>query len=228
MVIGPVTGAAFPRFSELVARGNTVALAQTYHKITQLLSVMVIPPSLVLALFAEHVVLLWTRDVATTAAVGSLVALLVIGNMLNGLTHPASFLQLAHGWMRLSLMANSVFILILVPAVYVFVPAYGAIAAPLIWITLNVGYVVLLVPLMHRRLLPAEMWRWYRQDVCAPALAALAAAGFIRLLTPDAALEKPFESAVVLAAAAFSTLLAATLATPLGRSQLRHYFRPVT
>jgi hypothetical protein len=72
------------------------------------------------------------------------------------------------------------------------------------------------------------MWRWYRQDVCAPALAALAAAGFIRLLTPDAALEKPFESAVVLAAAAFSTLLAATLATPLGRSQLRHYFRPVT
>ena len=228
MVIGPITGVAFPRFSELVARGNTVALAEMYHKFSQLLSVMVIPPSLVLALFSQDVLLLWTRDVATTAAVGSLVSLLVIGNMLNGLTHPASFLQLAHGWMRLSLMANTVFILVLVPAVYVFVSAYGAIAAPLIWIILNVGYIVLLLPLMHRKLLPAEMWRWYRQDVFAPALAALASAGLVRLLTPGAALDKPLQSVAILATAAFTTLLAATLSTPLGRSQLRRYFRTVT
>ena len=227
IVIGPISTAAYPRLTELVVRGETATLAEAYHKFSQMLTLMVVPAALVLSLFSEHVLLLWTRNVATTAAVAPLVSLLVIGTMLNGLMHIPYTLQLAHGWTRFAIIMNTVSVLVLVPAIYIGVSAYGVIAAAVIWIILNTGYVALALPFMHRRLLPAEMWRWYGQDVIAPALAAFSAAGFVRVLSSAPTLDKPVESMALLAVAAVFALAAAIVATPLGRSQLRHYIRPI-
>jgi O-antigen/teichoic acid export membrane protein len=155
-----------------------------------------------------------------------LVSLLVIGTMFNGLMYTPYTLQLANGWTRLAVMVNTVSVLLLVPAIYIGVAAYGATAAAVIWIILNMGYVVVALPLMHRRLLRAEMWRWYGQDVFAPGLAVFAAAGFVRLLAPSPTLEKPLESMAALAVAAVAALGAAIMTTPLGRSQICSYFRP--
>ena len=104
---------------------------------------------------------------------------------------------------------------------------YGVEAAAMAWILLNAGYVIIGLPLMHRRLLPAEKWRWYGQDVLVPMCAALVPLLVIRVLTSPAALSQPLESVVVLAAATITVLVAAILVTPLGRSQVHSYFRPV-
>jgi O-antigen/teichoic acid export membrane protein len=226
LLISPISNATYPRLTELVARGETSALAESYHKFSQLITLMIVPAALVLSLFAGHVLMLWTRDVTTTASVAPLVSLLVIGTMFNGLMYTPYTLQLANGWTRLTVTANAVSVLLLAPAIYIGVSAYGATAAAVIWIILNMGYVAVALPVMHRRLLRAEMWRWYGQDVFVPGLAAFAAAGFVRLLAPVPALERPFESIAVLAAAAVAALGAAIVATPLGRSQVYSYFRP--
>lgn len=228
MLIAPIGNATYPRLTELVARGETTTLVETYHKFSQLLTVMVVPAALVLSMFSEHVLLQWTRNVATTESVAPLVSLLVIGTMFNGLMYTPHILQLAYGWTRLAVMVNTVSVLVLVPAIYIGVSAYGATAAAVIWVILNAGYIALVLPLMHRRLLTAEMWRWYGQDVFIPASAALATVGFVRILAPSPVLDRPFESIVAVGAAAVTALAAATLATPLGRSQLCRYFRPAT
>jgi O-antigen/teichoic acid export membrane protein len=228
MLIAPISNATYPRLTELVARGETAALTESYHKFSQMVTMIIVPAAIVLSLFSEHVLLLWTRNVVTTSAVGPLVSLLAIGTMFNGLMYTPYTLQLANGWTRLAITVNTVSVLLLVPAIYIGVAAYGATAAAAIWIILNVGYIAVALPLMHRRLLRTEMWRWYGQDVFAPGLAALAAASFVRLLAPAPAIERPLEGITALAVAAIAALGAAIIATPLGRSQICSYFRPAT
>ena len=70
--------------------------------------------------------------------------------------------------MRINLAA----VVLLVPAILWVVPRYGAFGAACLWIALNAVYVIIGIQLMHRRLLPAEKWRWYLRDVGLPATAA--------------------------------------------------------
>lgn len=224
-LVAPISTVSSPRLAELVARGDIVALAEMYHKFSQMITLIVVPTALVLALFSDDVLLLWTRDNATTAAVASLVSLLVIGNMLNSFTLMPFFLQLAYGWTRFAIVAMIISVLAVVPITYIGISAYGVIAAPIIWIIFNVGYIAIALPLMHRKLLPAEKWRWYGQDVFMPAIAVFTVVGFVRILMPAPILDKPLESVFAIAIAATAALATAIVATPLGRSQLRQYFR---
>jgi hypothetical protein len=45
---------------------------------------------------------------------------------------------------------------------------FGGVGAAFVWLALNLGYVAIGIPLMHRRLLPTEMSRWYWVDVLPP------------------------------------------------------------
>lgn len=219
VIVEPIRNATYPRLTQLVALGDRSALAEAYHSYSQLLTLMIVPVSLVLSLFAGHILLLWTRDATTTQAVAPLASLLVIGSMLNGLMHTPYTLQLAHGWTRLTLVTNLIAVLILVPGIYLAVSTKGAPGAAMMWIILNAGYVALAVPAMHRRLLPGEMWRWYREDVGIPATATCAVVALARLVFPDPTLERPLQGIFLVLAVAVLAQLAGILATPVGRQQ---------
>ena len=227
VMVVPLNNAIYPRLTELVVQGGQQQLAAAYHRYCQALTLALVPAALVLAFFSDHLVLLWTRDVELTHAVAPLVSLLAIGNMLNGLMNLPYSLQLAHGWTRLAVTVNLVAVVLLVPAIYIGVQAFGVVAAPVVWIMLNSGYVVIGVPLIHRKLLSTEMWRWYGQDVFMPAFAAFAAAALVRIATPDAVLDKPLEVIAGVLVAAALALFAAIVASPLGRNQLNGYCRSI-
>ena len=214
----------------MIARGEQSKLTEEYHKYAQILTISIIPAALVMTMFSGHLLLMWTRNVTTTASVAPLVTLLAIGTALNGLMYLPHALQVASGWTRIGVQVNAVSVVVLLPCIYFGVSAFGPFAAAVIWIVLNVGYFVLVIPLMHRKLLPTEMRRWYSQDVFAPFLAALAAEGLIWILAGSPELGNPGMSMLVLATAGMAGLLAALLATPLGRNQLKSltqhpYFR---
>lgn len=223
MLVAPVSNAANPRLTQLVALGDAASLAAVYHKFSQMLTLAVVPAALILALLSDHVLLLWTRDVTTTAEVAPLASLLAIGTMLNGLMYAPFTLQLAHGWTRLTLIVTSVSVLILIPAIYVCVSEYGAVAAAVIWVVHNVLTIAFVVPIMHRKLLPSELWNWYRQDVFVPTFAAFTAIGLVRFFSPSPALEKPVESMAVLAVASSLSLAVVIWLLPIGKSQARHF-----
>jgi O-antigen/teichoic acid export membrane protein len=225
VVIEPIRNATYPRLTQLVVLGDRSALAEAYHSYSQLLTLMIVPASLVLSLFSGHVLLLWTRDWTTTQTVAPLASLLVIGSMLNGLMHTPYTLQLAHGWTRLTVVTNVIAVLILVPAIYLAVSAKGAPGAAMIWIILNAGYIALAVPAMHRRLLPGEMRRWYWQDVGIPTTATCAVVALARLALPEPALENPMQSVAAVLAVAVAAQLVGTLATPAGRNWLADQIR---
>ena len=224
IALTPINNAIYPRLVELVAQGETAALADSYHKFSQALTLAVVPAAFILALFSRTILLLWTRDQVTTDFAAPLVTLLVIGNTFNALMHNPYSLQLAYGWTRFTVIANTIAVFLLVPAIYLGVSKFGALAAAIIWIFLNVGYIIVAVPLMHRKLLRTEMWRWYVQDISVPAIAALGSAALFYFWAPTPVLNKPIESICFLGMASLATLSSAVLVTPLGRNLLREQF----
>lgn len=170
---GLVSSAVFPRFVELAARRDTAALNRLYHESSQLLSLLVVPFVAVVVAFANPILLIWTgrANIATSGA--PILAVLALGCGLNGLMGLPLSLQLAYGWTRLSIYKNIVAVVLVTPLLFFLVARYGAIGAAITWVVLNAGYFLLEVPVMHRRILRTEMWRWYFIDVARPVLPAV-------------------------------------------------------
>jgi O-antigen/teichoic acid export membrane protein len=168
MLVGPVFNALFPKFSSLVALNDEAELIRLYHQGTQLMAVIVLPVALVIAFFSYDILLLWTGVEITARTVSPIVSILIIGMALNSLMTLPYALQLSHGWTSIGLRINTFLIITLVPAIYYMTTHYGALGAAAIWVTLNIIYMVIGVPLTHHRLLRSEMRRWFLHDIMPP------------------------------------------------------------
>ena len=60
LLASPIQVAVFPRFSQLVSKGDEKELARLYHVSCQWVSLAVIPVAALIALFSEDILLLWT------------------------------------------------------------------------------------------------------------------------------------------------------------------------
>lgn len=181
---GPIFSGTYPRFINLVAVGANEELTNLYHNAAQLLSVTVLPAALVVALFSQEILLLWTRSPVTVGHTHLLVSILVAGTAINGILNIPYALQLAYGWTRLAFLGNLVSVLLLVPLMIALTKWYGAVGAASVWVILNIGYILVSIPIMHRRFLPSEKWRWYSVDVGLPFGVAFLVAGAFRLILP--------------------------------------------
>ncbi len=177
--------ALFPSFSQRVAVGDIEGLKHLYHRSCQLMSVLIFPVAVLVALFAREILMIWIRNPVTVANTHILVSLLIIGTALNGLMNLPYALQLAHGWTSLAFYTNVISVIVLIPLLVVVTSYYGALGAAMIWIALNSGYVIIAIQVMHRRLLIGEQWRWYFEDVGLPLTATLIVIGVGRLLIQD-------------------------------------------
>ncbi len=181
-VITPITQAFYPRLCELHACNDQAALIDSYHKGAQLVSVFAGSVAIVLILFAETFLRLWTQDPELAQRTGTLLSLLMLGNLLNGLMWIPYQTQLAHGWTSLAVRTNIVAVAVIVPAIFWVTPRFGAEGAAWVWVSLNAGYVFIGIHFMYRHILGTEKWRWYAQDIFIPLLAGIAAANGLALL----------------------------------------------
>lgn len=211
----PVFSALFPRFSQLVAAGSP-DLAALYRQGCELIALAIVPAAATVALFAPELLALWVRDPVVVANTATLVRLGVIGTALNGLMLLPFALQLAHGWVSLSLWKNVVALVVLAPLLVVMTTRYGAVGAPIVWIALNTAYVLVEIPLMHRRILPGQQRFWYLVALLLPISVCLAIGLPLRALLPANA--PALASALYVAAVAVALLAATALALPTPRS----------
>jgi O-antigen/teichoic acid export membrane protein len=218
VLINPVFNALFPRFSVLAALGDEVALRHLYHRASQLMTVTLMPLAALLSLFAPEVLTLWTGNPEVARNAALIVSFLVMGTAVNGLMTLPYALQLAHGWTDLGVRLTTYLVLVQVPAVVVMTVLRGPVGAASVWLGLNLVYMLVGVPLTHRRLLPHDMGRWLGEDVLPPSAAALAVVGAGRWLLPP--VSGP-GAAITLALLLLASFAAAALATSEARSLLR-------
>jgi O-antigen/teichoic acid export membrane protein len=222
MLPGPVTAALYPRFAELLARADEPALITAYHKGAQLVSVFMGSAAIVLIVFGDIVMMLWTANPELSRQVAPLIAVLALGTLLNGLMWIPYQMQLAYGWTSLTVKINIIAVAVIVPAIFWVTPKYGAIGAAWVWVGLNTGYLTIAIYFIHRRLLPSEKWRWYIQDVAMPALGAIVVAIIARFFIPQE-LSGFIMFSTLLFVLALSSL-ASALVAPLVRRELLKRF----
>jgi O-antigen/teichoic acid export membrane protein len=148
------------------------------------MAAVLIPPSLLLVFFPGPTLLLWTGNFQISESVAPLLSLLVLGTLCNGLMNLPYMLQLAHGWTSLTVMVNLAAVAIIIPGILWAVPRYGAIGAGCAWLILNASYLLVVVHLMHKRVLSALKWHWYRIAVVQPLVAGSIMAALLRALLP--------------------------------------------
>ena len=219
VVITPVGQAWFPRLSELHAQHDQPGLISTYHQGAQLVSVTMGSAAVILIVFAEQILHLWTQDAELAHRTATLVSLLALGNLLNGLMWIPYQAQLAHGWTGLATRINLIAVLIIVPAILWAAPRYGAEGAAWVWVCLNAGYVLIGIHFMYRKILQTEKWRWYKNDLIQPLGAAAITALIIVQLIPAEPLPV-LAQLFVLAGASSAVLVMAGMAAPIIRQKM--------
>lgn len=218
IMVFPIGAAFYPRFTELLTRKDDHALNKAYHLSAQLVTVLLGSATVMLVIFADRILLLWTADSVLTEQVASVTTVLALGTFLNGLMRIPYQMQLAYGWTSLSIRINIVAVMFFIPAILWLVPIYGVIGAACVWVVLNICYCVIGAHFMFRRILTTEKWIWYRSDILIPLTAAIAVGLLSRWIFSEQ-LERIYELSV-LVGISLVTVTSACLSAPLVRRQV--------
>jgi O-antigen/teichoic acid export membrane protein len=168
LLIMPMFNAIYPRLSALVVTGETEKLTELYRWGTRLLATVLFPFAMVLAVFSEDLVYIWTGNPNIALRVAPVISVLAIGSALHGVMFFPYALQLAYGMTRLPLTINAILMVVLVPLTIFLSLKYGALGGAMAWLVLHVLYILLGTWLTHRQLLKNLGMIWLLQDVVIP------------------------------------------------------------
>lgn len=170
LLISPISNAVFPRFTEYVSLNDTASLLRAYKSSSQLLAVLLVPVCVLISLFAERILYLWSGSTDLSTNTGGILSILILGSMFNGLSTIPYILQLAYGWTKLAFLMNFVAVIVFLPACYFGVNHFGIKFVAWAWLLLNVCYLMASISIMHSRLLQRAKFYWLWNAVVAPLL----------------------------------------------------------
>ncbi|MDP1773805.1 MAG: oligosaccharide flippase family protein [Methylobacter sp.] len=168
VLVTPMYNVVYPRFSALAVTGDTEKLTDFYRLSTRILAIVLFPIAMMLAVFAEDLVRIWTGNPSLASSVAPVIALLAIGSALNGIMYIPHALQLAFGMTRLPIIINGTLMIFILPLIIFFALSYGAAGGAIAWFMLHAFYVLLSTWLTHRHLLRGLGKRWLFNDVGVP------------------------------------------------------------
>ena len=163
----------FPRFSKLIASDHQEELKRLYHQACKLIATIIFPICFVLIFFMRDILKTWTHNDDTVANSCLMAQILLIGSILNSLMVMPYNLLIASGWTKFTIYQNIIASIILVPLLFILTNKYGALGASFVWVLVNAGYVFISQPIMHKKLLKNELWKWYWNDTLLPMLPSL-------------------------------------------------------
>ncbi|MFO1468938.1 MAG: oligosaccharide flippase family protein [Steroidobacteraceae bacterium] len=208
----PLRLALMPRLSELEARGERRPLISVYRNATQFTTVLTFSAAIFLAVFSSKVLWVWTGNAAVAAGASTALALYALGNGVSALGAFPYYLQYAFGSLSLHLAGTIMFLVLLIPSVLLLTLRFGAPGAGAAWLGVNLAYLLIWVPFVHRRLLGRFHFDWITRDIAPIALAA-AVGGYLasRLIAwPDT---RPADGMILLLVACFLVSCAAGAST---------------
>lgn len=177
LLAAPVGMVSYSRLVDRVGRGDQPGAVRTFRAASRQVAALVAPAALVLAAFAEPLLLLWTGDPAVSSKAAAPLAILSLGYMVNAALQLPFLHALAHGRSSAAAAFTWALCALYVPAVLWGLAHHGPLAAAWSWLGLNLVALVLVAALPLPDLERRARGRWLLLDLGAPALAAAAAVG---------------------------------------------------
>ena len=172
-IVVPLTQSYFPKFSNLISLNKTTELKNLYHQACQMVSVLVLPATMVLVLFSKELIFIWTKNVITTENTWLSTAIYAYGTGMNGLMNIPYILTLSYGWTKLGFYQNIFLLTIMIPLTIFLALKYGAVGGASSWAIINTLYFFITPHLIHNKLLKGAAFHWYWKDSLKPLLACL-------------------------------------------------------
>ena len=161
----PINQALQPRFSLIVAQGETAPVIALYRTSTQMACAAVMAVAGMLAAFPEQIVRAWTGNQEAGQYAARVLPLYALGNAVVVILGLAFVVQFALGRIRWHVIGNCLFFVFWLPAVYVAAHRWGGVGTGWVWLIANLAFLLLWLPRVHQRLLPMLGWRWLVLDV---------------------------------------------------------------
>lgn len=161
----PVYNAYFPQLSQLASEASSEQkLSQTYHEASRRNAVFIWPLSIGMAFLSYPILWIYTGSQALAEQTYVALSMLVIGSALNATMLMPYALAQAYGWVTFTIKQNAIACMAMLP-LCLWVAVYPTLErAALCWLMVNLGYVTIAVPLLHKKLLPGHAARWYLLD----------------------------------------------------------------
>ena len=213
----PVFNVIYPRMTSLAEAADDKQLILLYRRGTRALATILFPIAMVLGLFSEPIVTLWTGDAQLASQARPLIFFIAAGFAINGVMHFPYALQLAYGQTGIALQCSVLMAIILVPLILILVGEYGVLGGAASWLIVQSIYLVVGCWLTHRQLLPGTGTRWLLGDVGIPLGASiLVGTSIFKLVTIGAldVVQAVFWSVAAGLAAVALTLLASPVFYP--------------
>jgi len=169
----PIRNALIPRLTYLTAQRDTEGTHKIYRDATQWMSVIVWPAASAAAFFAEPLLRIWTQNTTISQRAAPILFWYSLGNALLAVAAVQFYLQFAHGKLRLHVIGNALFLIVLIPSILWASRAYGAVGAGQVWFSANLAFLLLWTWIVHRRFAPGLHWKWFAGDVLPIASTAL-------------------------------------------------------
>ena len=156
--ISAVSSAMIPSFAAAYAGGSTSALSLRYENADRVILFVVGFLVFPLIFFGDLILLIWIGP-AAAAASGPL-ALIAMGFWCSAVLSNAYSLAVASGKPGLPLRLSVISALPYAAVLYWLTRSHGTDGAAMAWLSLNLGYVAVLVPAVHRIILKKSMRSW--------------------------------------------------------------------
>lgn len=184
VISSPVSGVIMPRLAKLEAENDYEGLIRFYRQATQLVAIVAAATSMTITFCAEPLLWAWTGDKLLAHNAAPILRLYALGNGILAVSAFPYYLQYAKGNLRLHLIGNALFVMLLIPAIIWAASQYGGVGAGYVWLAMNVIYFVAWVPLVHHRFVKGLHIKWLGLDVLAIYLSASLASYGLFVIMP--------------------------------------------
>ncbi len=170
-VISPMQPVIFPKLTALIASNDTEEVTRLYHRSARWISIIVFPLGCMLFFFGHEILLFWSHNIQLTEQTIPILRICVIGSVCSCLIWIPYLFMIAKGNTRFTIYQNLIAIVVMLPLLYFLTRNYGAVGASFVWLIVNVGYVLISVPVFHNFFLKGEFLNWLKNDITLPLLA---------------------------------------------------------
>lgn len=162
--IEPISQAILPRLTYLVSKQQPDAMIALYRKATQFMLIILLPLTMVIAVFAKELLYVLTGNTEIPGWVPEVLKWIALGNGILAITTFQYFLQYAYGQLKLHTIYTSVSVLIQVPLIVFAALEYGALGVAIVWFVLQLVTFLFWVPVIHYKFLPGLHFKWLSKD----------------------------------------------------------------
>jgi O-antigen/teichoic acid export membrane protein len=129
----PLINAFQPQFTELVAIGDESGLAKKLSVASQLMSVLIIPPTAFVMLFSKPILFIWIGSEFTAEGTAPILTIMLLGTMFSSCAFPSLSVLYSRKKLKPVIVLNLIFVIVFIPLLIFFVRYFSTIGAAYVW-----------------------------------------------------------------------------------------------